>query len=270
MGDHITFRIKGGLFLITLNDPLKLNSLSFEDFNYIASLLEQSERCAKCCFTVIQSTGTHFSAGGKIEAVTAGSQLGTGELIEEICAPNVYVANTFATHSKPLICCLNGPAVGLAASMVLLCDIVFAVNSSVYLSFPFSALGFVPELSSSVTLPWKLGQNASYEHLIFSTPIYFRELYESGILSKNFDIDSSEKDASKRFNEECNRVLKPFCGTPATLQDIKTILSSSQLQHHSWLIKAQADEVATTLPFWVNGEPFKRFRKLLSRKRSKL
>lgn len=272
MRDRISFRVERGLFVITINDPLKLNSLSFNDFNHIASLLEISERSEDSAITVIQSTGSFFSAGGKLEVVDAGSNLSSGELVKEISAPNVYVANAFATHPKLLVCCLNGPAVGLAASMVLLCDMVFAINDSVYLSFPFSALGFVPELSSSVTLPWKLGLNSSFDHFVFSSPIGFKELLASGIINKSFNNRNHSEGSkmSKLFNEQCIEILVPLCEAPSSVAGIKALLSTCQPQHREWLAQAQSREVVTTLPFWINGEPFKRFKELMNRKQSKL
>lgn len=99
---------------------------------------------------------------------------------------------------------MNGPAVGLSASLVALCDIVYSKNDSVFLLFPFSNLGFVAEVGTSVTLAQKLGINSANEHLIFSSPVLFEELLGT-MITKNYqliDTDSFNKKVLKDLKQD--------------------------------------------------------------------
>lgn len=258
-------KVNGCLFTITINDPSKLNSLSFDDFTEIAKLLKQAEEDDEVVATVIQSTGKFFSAGGKFESISTINQEGTRErenrLRAEIAAMNVYVADVFARHTKLLVCCLNGPAIGLAASLVLLCDLVYVMNDSVYLLLPFTSLGFVAELGCSVTVPSKLGINRANEHFFFSTRISYEEMAKSRMVSQNLN---TPKGSTDDFNQKVHQILfQSLKGKDRqALLNIKRLLDSGDA-----LIKAQSCETNTTLPFWLKGEPFKRFQQLQSRQR---
>lgn len=262
MSNRVRYNIDGHFFIIILNDPKHLNSLTFEDFVYIALLLHKANEIDSVLFTVLQSSGKYFSSGGKFSAV---SKLNEGEstnevekiskLVSAISSPNIFVANAFAVHKKVLVCCLNGPAVGLSASLVALCDIVYSQNDSVFLLFPFSNLGFVAEVGTSVTLTQKLGINSANEHMIFSTPILFKELLGT-IITKNYQLNNTEI-----FNKKVLQDLKQ------NLDGLypKSVLGMKELLHRQMkekLINAQAMETNGTLPFWASGEPFKRFQQL--------
>ena len=262
MSSRVCYHINGPFFIIKLIDPKHLNSLTFEDFVYIALLLHKANDIDSVLFTVLQSSGKYFSSGGKFSAV---NKLNDGdvtsevekvsELVSAISSPNIFVANAFAIHKKVLVCCLNGPAIGLSASLVALCDIVYSQNDSVFLLFPFSNLGFVAEVGTSVTLTQKLGINSANEHMIFSTPVLFKELIGT-IITKIYQLTNTET-----FNEKVLQDIKQNLEGlyPKSVLGMKELLHSEMKQK---LIKAQAMETNGTLPFWASGEPFKRFKQL--------
>ena len=267
---RVSYRVDGPLFIIQLDEPETLNSLTFDDFVYIATLLEKSNGLPDTHFTVIQSSGKFFSAGGKFESVLelapekrepSDSELRTlYKLIGSVAAPNVYVTNAFVKHNKPIICLLNGPAIGLAACLVCLSDIVYARDDQVYLLFPFSSLGFVAEVGSSVTLYDKLGINATNEHLFFSTKIPYEEL-SGKIIVQNYAMSDTAQ-----FNERVASDLKKKCAQLSlpSLTEMKKVMS---YETRSKLRAAQALETNATLPFWIEGEPFRRFQDLKQKKR---
>ncbi|CAI4064303.1 hypothetical protein N7582_002670 [Saccharomyces uvarum] len=262
MSERVSHHIDGQFFIIKLNDPKHLNSLTFADFVSIALLLNKANNIDSVLFTVLQSSGKYFSSGGKFTAVNelhveenASEVDKVSKLVSAICSPNIFVANAFETHKKVLICCLNGPAVGLSASLVALCDIVYSKNDSVFLLFPFSNLGFVAEVGTSVTLAQKLGINSANEHLIFSSPVLFEELLGT-MITKNYqliDTDSFNKKVLKDLKQDVKGLY------PKSILGMKYLLHSEMREK---LIKSQAMEANGTLPFWASGEPFKRFQQL--------
>ncbi|CAB4254341.1 similar to Saccharomyces cerevisiae YOR180C DCI1 Peroxisomal protein [Maudiozyma barnettii] len=283
---RVSHRIDENIFIIELCDTDNLNSLTFEDFLLIATYLELANENSSINFTIIQSSGKFFSAGGKFTSVLELAPDSTNNknqeeadeantelrklytLIGSVATPNVYVTNAFVKHTKPIICSLNGPAIGLSACLVCLCDIVYSMNDSVYLLFPFSSLGFVAEVGSSVTLYDKLGINTTNEHLFFSTKIPFEELNEK-IIVKNYNLGKDHDDhieQTKKFNSKVisDLKLKSKHLSLGSLQEMKKLLS---FETNNKLRQAQSLETNSTLPFWINGEPFKRFRELQQKKR---
>ena len=276
---RVKYRIDNNFFIIELYDTANLNSLTFDDFLYIALCLELSNSKPEITFTIIQSSGKFFSAGGKFESVlelapTTESKPDDSTklrslytLIGSVATPNVYVTNAFVRHKKPIICLLNGPAIGLSACLVCLCDIVYSMNDQVYLLFPFSSLGFVAEVGSSVTLYDKLGVNKTNEHLFFSTKISFDELYDK-IIVKNYNIKSTGDNLKETqlFNDVVINDLKQKTKhlSKESIGSMKPLLS---YDINNRLKMAQSLETNSTLPFWIKGEPFKRFKELKEGKR---
>ena len=90
---------------------------------------------------------------------------------------------------------MNGPAIGLSAALVALCDIVYSINDKVYLLYPFANLGLITEGGTTVSLPLKFGTNTTYECLMFNKPFKYDIMCENGFISKNFNMPSSNAEA---------------------------------------------------------------------------
>lgn len=247
----------GHIFVIIIDNPTKLNSLSQQDFNCIGQLLQKADNDPQVQVTILQSTGDFFSAGVRFEDISyiRNDVVAHPErLIGHVATPNIQLATRFTQHRKLLVCCLNGPAVGMTAALVMLCDVIYTKNDSGYLLFPFANLGFVPEGGTSVTLPWKLGINSAYEHLVMGSPISLQELIDAHAVIKNYNILDTNMFNNKIISEITETISNL---SPDSLLGVKNQLNANT--ENNLLTRAQSSETNTTLPFWSSGEPFKRF-----------
>lgn len=64
--------------------------------------------------------------------------------------------NTFIQFKKPIVAAVNGPALGLGAAILPLCDIVWA-NEKAWFQTPYMAYGQTPDACSSLTFPRIMG-----------------------------------------------------------------------------------------------------------------
>lgn len=64
--------------------------------------------------------------------------------------------NTFIQFRKPIVAAVNGPAVGLGAAILPLCDVVWA-NEKAWFQTPYTAYGQTPDACSSFTFPRIMG-----------------------------------------------------------------------------------------------------------------
>jgi len=81
---------------------------------------------------------------------------------------------------KPLVAAVNGPAVGIGATMLLHCDLVY-VGNNLSLHFPFVELGLCPEFASSLLLPRRVGQQRASQLLLLGQPCSAREAQAMGL-----------------------------------------------------------------------------------------
>lgn len=255
----------GPFFVIRLSDPGSLNALNGNEYLYLAELLEKSEQNPDVYFTVLQSSGRFFSSGADFQSISKAQETKTDEpelnkWLAHFVSRNVYVTDMFARHSKILICCMNGPAIGLSAALCALCDIVYSMNDKVYLLFPFASLGLVTEGATSVTLPLKLGTSWTFESLMFSEPIRFDKL-DGTIVTKNYNMDNAET-----FNETVLKDLKSKAKNLylPTLPAIKKLLRENYAKD---LSRANSVEVNDAIKYWVKGIPQRSFKQLSQKQR---
>ena len=70
--------------------------------------------------------------------------------------PSRAFVNTFIHFRKPVVAAVNGPALGLGAAILPLCDIVCA-NEKAWFQTPYTAYGQTPDACSSLTFPRIMG-----------------------------------------------------------------------------------------------------------------
>lgn len=153
----IDVRDSGAVRTLTLNDPASLNSLSEALANRLASALREAERNDDVRCVVLTGSGKAFSAGGNLKDFTQLSEPPgqyIGRAIRELYGP---LAQQIHHFPKPVLCALNGPAIGAGAGLALCADLVIATHAA-YFSLPFvPALGVVPDMALSWLLPRLLG-----------------------------------------------------------------------------------------------------------------
>lgn len=64
--------------------------------------------------------------------------------------------DTFIQFRKPIVAAVNGPALGLGAAILPLCDVVWA-NEKAWFQTPYMAYGQTPDACSSFTFPRIMG-----------------------------------------------------------------------------------------------------------------
>lgn len=64
--------------------------------------------------------------------------------------------DTFIQFRKPIVAAINGPAVGLGAAILPLCDVVWA-NEKAWFQTPYTSYGQTPDACSSFTFPRIMG-----------------------------------------------------------------------------------------------------------------
>lgn len=143
MEDQITYEVKDRAVLITLNNPKKLNSLTLPQYDTLCKFLEKANNEEGTIITLIQSTGRVFSAGANADYITSqDTELDTW--LNLMVAKQTFLVQTFLAHRKILAVALNGPAIGLSASFVALCDLVYVNDlSKTFLLTPLQTSAFL-------------------------------------------------------------------------------------------------------------------------------
>ncbi|EGX51996.1 hypothetical protein AOL_s00043g730 [Orbilia oligospora ATCC 24927] len=266
--DEVLLQVEGKVAKIILNKPKKLNALGGANYQRIGNLLREVAEIKDVTITFIMGTGRFFSAGAD---VNAGRSINATDVSPRFSygstfgAQNLELTRAFLEHPKVLVAALNGPAVGLSAAMIGLCDLVYCVPNT-FLLTPFSSLGLVAEGGASFTFTRRMGYGLATEALLASKKITADRLFAAGFVNKIFE----EKDADK-FNEAVLKHVTEELGDHLNQESILLIKKLVKDAYMKGFEEANVLEIAGGVERFMKGVPQQEFAKIASgAKRHKL
>ncbi len=148
----------GAVLCVTFDRPEKKNALTGGMYMAATQALRQADRDPSIGAVVFAGAGGIFTAGNDI-----------ADFLDKAAAPEEFPAFTFiktlAACETPLIAAIDGLAIGIGATMILHCDLVYAAPDTLF-RMPFVDLGLVPEAASSLLLPRRIGMAKATEFLL--------------------------------------------------------------------------------------------------------
>lgn len=154
--ETINFDVDGGVAVLTLNRPDKLNSFNTQMFAEVHQAMKRARTDAAIRCLVLTGSGRGFCAGqdlGDRAVQGSGAAPDLGESVERNYNPLIRAITSL---DKPVICAVNGVAAGAGASIALACDIVIAAKSASFVQ-AFCKIGLVPDSGGTWNLPKALG-----------------------------------------------------------------------------------------------------------------
>lgn len=116
--------------------------------------------------------------------------------------------NTFIQFKKPIIAAVNGPALGLGASILPLCDVVWA-NDKAWFQTPYTTFGQSPDGCSSFTFPQIMGEASANEMFLNGKKLTAQEACTKGLVSQVFWPQTFRQEVMIRTKEvaACNALV---------------------------------------------------------------
>lgn len=173
-----------GILLLTLARPDQLNSFTVEMADELVAAFDRASTDDEVRAVVVTGAGRAFCAG--MDLSVEGNVFGLDEslqptlddlhtrLEDPAIARGVRDTGgrvTLAIYEclKPVIAAVNGPAVGIGATMTLAMDVRLA-SEKARIGFVFGKIGIVPEACSTWFLPRIVGMSRALE-LVYSADI---------------------------------------------------------------------------------------------------
>lgn len=172
---------EGRLLRATFNRPRTLNAIDKTGHEEVARFFAELPADDATDVVILSGEGRAFSAGGDLEYIQS--------MIDD---PNLFIADMqdvkrivfgILDCPKPIIAKLNGPAVGLGATIALLCDVIFAAPG-VKIGDPHVKLGFVAGDGGALIWPHLVGHARAKEYLLTGRLLLAEEAERIGLINR--------------------------------------------------------------------------------------
>ncbi len=163
--EQITAELSSGVLTITLNRPERLNAWTATMGQELIAAFDAADADDGVRAIIVTGAGRGFCAGADLGAGGATFDYRTRERESDAPVPRDgggrFTLRVFAS-TKPVIAAINGPAVGVGATMTLPMDVRLAAQDA-RIGFVFARRGIVPEACSSWFLPRIVGISRAME-----------------------------------------------------------------------------------------------------------
>jgi enoyl-CoA hydratase/carnithine racemase len=170
---------------ITLDRPDALNAFNEALYDAFAEALIDAAVDPDVAVVVVTGTGRAFSAGTDVVEMAART---TGE-VDNGRYGFPGMVDVLSAFPKPLICAVNGLALGIGATMLGFADLAL-VSTAARVRCPFTDLAVAPEAASSDTFPRLLGRQQATWVLMSSEWFSGAECVDMGLAWKLCEPDA--------------------------------------------------------------------------------
>lgn len=172
---------KEKILFLFINKPKAMNALSIGVMNELYKQLIKGEKDESVKVIIITGKGDKaFVAGADINEFLT---LKDEEEGKEYSLLGQKVFNAIDQLSKPVICAINGYALGGGLELALACDIRFASEEAKF-ALPEVKLGLFPGYGGAQRLPRLLGKGMAYYLMMSGEMITAREAERIGLVEK--------------------------------------------------------------------------------------
>jgi len=202
-----------GVATIEIARPEKKNALTQSMYQAMADAIAAARSNGEVRALLITGQPGIFTAGNDLEDFMQQPPLGAD-------APVWRFMQAMIDCDKPVVAAVGGAAIGIGATMLLHCDLVY-LSDEAQLLLPFVALGLVPEFASTLLLPQRMGQARAAESLLLGQPIGAAEALAAGIASAIIpaqDLLAHARRVAMRFNRlpvgavrDTKRLMRAAC-----------------------------------------------------------
>lgn len=212
--DQIRVELDDAILRVTLNKPEKRNIID-DDTNFqLADVFHDATFDPRVKVVVLTGEGKVFSAGGDI--VRMQKKIDDTALFYRGVANSRRLIFTALDCPKPTIAKINGDAVGLGATLALVCDIVVAVDDAKILD-PHVNVGLVAGDGGALIWPQLIGYARAKRYLLLGEPILGKEAAEIGLIAASGAPEEVDQLVEKFAAKFARSATQSVAGTKITM-----------------------------------------------------
>ena len=198
--EQIQYKKENGIGIIVLNRPDKLNAFTALMGQELMQVLDEADKDDEIRVLIFTGAGRGYCAGADLSA-GGGSAFNydRGSIDEHRDGGGILNLRIFEMK-KPVIAAINGPAVGVGATMTLPMDIRLA-SEKAKMGFVFTRRAIAPDGCCTWFLPRIVGIGQAADWLISGRVFPAQEALQAGLVSQVLPADRLMPTAMEKARE---------------------------------------------------------------------
>ena len=181
MSDELLVSADGALRIVTINRPDSRNVIDAVLHRRLLDVWHELDRDRDARCVILTGAGRIFSGGGDFSLMKAQhDSLDTRYAVSHEAGG---ILNAMINFRLPVVAAVNGPAVGLGASLVLSCDLVLMARDS-YLCDPHVSVGLTAGDGGALLWPHMMSLIRAKEYIYTGERISAEKAVELGLANR--------------------------------------------------------------------------------------
>jgi enoyl-CoA hydratase/carnithine racemase len=242
------FENNEGVATIRLNDPERLNALTFQTYAELEKIMVEMAQDQTVKVVVLTGTGKGFCSGGRVDDIIGALLKMKGDELYKFTRMTCNVVKNMRNLKKPIIAAVNGIAAGAGAMLMLASDLrIFSDKARA--AFLFVKVGLSgADMGALYLLPKIVGLGRATELLYFGDTIDAQEAYRIGLANRVVAGDTLMDEAYKWANRLKDGPLYALGVTKELLEYEATVDLETALE-----VEAKAQAHCMETPDFIEG-----------------
>jgi enoyl-CoA hydratase/carnithine racemase len=178
------YELDDGIATIRLNDPERLNALTFETYAELERIFAALAGDDDAKVVVLTGTGKGFCSGGSVNEIIGPLLKMKGDELYRFTRMTCNVVKNMRNLKKPIVAAVNGIAAGAGAMLMLASDLrIFSDKAKA--AFLFVKVGLSgADMGALYLLPRIVGLGKAAELVYFGDAIDAQEAYRIGLANR--------------------------------------------------------------------------------------
>ena len=176
----MTLTVDGHVAELTLNSPETQNAFDAEAHERFAGAIETLRHAEDVRAVVLASTGDDFSAGGNLDFMLRAHD-DPAFLLRSVEEGRAMLAGLLDL-AVPVIAAVQGPAIGLGATVAFACDMVVAARPA-FFADPHVRIGLAAGDGGCLVWPQAVGSMRARRYLLTGDRLSAEDAYQFGLVT---------------------------------------------------------------------------------------
>src|SRR5688572_13041425 len=214
--EHVIWEQDGGVGRVTLNRPDSLNAWTAGFGRELKQVIEGDAADPSVRAVLVTGAGRGFSSGADLKAGFDPAEDGMPDLRKELHELYHPIIAGVRRLEKPVVAAVNGPAVGIGASLAFACDLVLAAESA-FFGLAFVNIGLMPDGGSTLFVPAAVGKARAFEMALLGERVPADRALDWGLVNQVFPDERLMDEADKLVTKLAGGPTRSYAGSKQAL-----------------------------------------------------